>query len=242
MRLPEQIATDRVLLLYLMAGCNRSGAVDGRTKLQKLTFLSEAKLMEREIDALHYKFFRYQFGPFSKDLLNDYEDLYEKDFVSSNFTLKERADYLLDYVSDELRAYKNNKNVFETIDSVCQTYAKLSRQRLVEVVYAMRMEPNGMHGQMKIESMPAFTDILVPERFKGKSKFEIPTSLREDIQSELSGDILTPAEAKKVVSEAEQSLIAKIRERVGPKEKEDFVKRMKREGVSQPAIDRVFQN
>jgi len=85
----------RVLPLALLHAAG--GRIKGKTRFQKLAFIADQRLEERDIDP--YDFIAYDYGPFSKDLMEEVEYLEKKGFVkvtkSRTFGGNKRYDYEL---------------------------------------------------------------------------------------------------------------------------------------------------
>src|ERR671911_716362 len=90
MRKPNQLTIDRALLLYLLQLVEPHGFL-GDVKLQQLAFLCELQMFGKGLKGLHFEFFRYAYGAFSKDLDNDLMSLRRKERIE-NFTVTEPAE------------------------------------------------------------------------------------------------------------------------------------------------------
>ena len=71
MRSPADTTIDRLLLLYLLKISAPFG-IDGDVKLQDLVFLSELQMFGKQATGFHYRFFRYAYGGYSKELADDF--------------------------------------------------------------------------------------------------------------------------------------------------------------------------
>lgn len=80
---PRSHPKQRSMLLTLIDRCG--GVVEGRTKLMKLCFLLEhyddGRLREREAVGAFTDFFIYDHGPFSRDVMNAFNDLRQDGLV-----------------------------------------------------------------------------------------------------------------------------------------------------------------
>jgi len=211
MRRNREIIQDKIMMLYLVSFVKNNHDIEGNLKFQKLFFLTEWKLMESDIKALNFKFFRYRHGPFSKELLCDYSELKEKKYLSSLFNLSEKAIDLLDYVLESIKDIGNNFKIIDNINETCSMYSKYSGLALTKKVYNMEIAPYDLpHKKMKIKDIPPFFDILVPENFKAGTKLEIPEFLMKDIEQEFKGVELTRREEQKLMEESKSRLIELI--------------------------------
>jgi len=91
----HKLKTKQFLPLALLAASD--GEIRGKTRFQKLTFLAEQELTEYDIDP--HDFVAYDYGPFSKDLMEDVEKLESEGLVTINvrqtFGGDDRYDYRL---------------------------------------------------------------------------------------------------------------------------------------------------
>ena len=76
----EQII-DKLLLLYLVDTVNEYGKVEDDLKAQKLVFLAEKSLIQKQLKGFNYDFFRWNKGPFCARLSNDINELLHDDFL-----------------------------------------------------------------------------------------------------------------------------------------------------------------
>ena len=195
MRSSNEIIADRILTLFLVSAAEKSGGISGNVKFQKLVFLSEWNLIKRSIKGLHFKFFAYRLGPFSKELLLDHQDLVAKGYLTGGFALKEKAMDLLDYVLAATSDLKTNAEVLESIQSTCAEYGKYNAPRLMNLVYKMEIEPHDWPGKsIQIGKMPSFLDILVPEVLELPKHFELPDYLLGDIAADFESRELSETE------------------------------------------------
>jgi uncharacterized protein YwgA len=213
MRTPIEVLQDKLLLLYLVSSVKKYGFMEGNLKLQKIVFLSEWQLMSNDIKALHFKYFRYRYGPFSKELLCDNQDLQTDGYLTHQFNLTEKAIDLLDYAIEPIMRYGANLEIFNKIDNICATYSKITGLRLTDKVYRMEIVPYDMPGKMiKIRDIPAFIDILVPENFGSRYVLEVPAALMADIEEEFSGKELTQEEERAAIDRSTERLAELIAE------------------------------
>lgn len=139
--MPEtlEISEEELIPLFLLKA--NDGSVSGRTRMQKLAFL----LDEEELtDYPAYDFIKYDYGPFSKQLLEDLERLENHGLVriteETTFGGHTRYDHQLteqgENVVDQL--LEENEEVREIMDSaekVIREYGTLSIRKLIETVY-----------------------------------------------------------------------------------------------------------
>ncbi len=207
MRKNREIIQDKIMMLYLVAIAKERHQIEGNLKFQKLFFLTEWELMESNIKAFNFKFFRYRFGPFSKELLCDYCDLKKAKYISSLFNLSEKANDLLDYVVESMKDVGNNSEIIDLMTDICNTYAKHAGEVLKRKVYNMEIKPYDFpNKKMKIKEIPTFFDILVPENFRSEKNLEFPDFLIQDLEEEFEGNELTKKEEQKLMEESKNRL------------------------------------
>lgn len=130
---------DRELLPLLLLEAGGERAIKGRTRMQKLVFLLQQQL---EDAPGAYNYFPYDYGPFSRDLYFDIDELVERDVIEETQTqfgddkvvyeyqLGSRAKEYLDRWSegakDELR---------EAASQIKGGYNELDLRKLLELVY-----------------------------------------------------------------------------------------------------------
>lgn len=234
MRTEKQIIKDKILLLYLISLAKKINDIEGNLKLQKLVFLTEWKLMDSDIKAFHFKFFRYRLGPFSKELLCDYNNLKEEKYLKSFFNLTEKAVNFLEYALESIKNLGNNSKIIDKINEICTIYSKYTGIVLTNKVYNMEIEPYDLPGQkMKIKDIPTFFDILVPENFEAKNKLEIPDFLLEDIKQEFENTELTQEEENNIMEESENRMIELILNKTNISEKNKLIQSLINKGVSE---------
>lgn len=118
------------------------GELQGKTRLQKLAFLLDEEALGDRLDA--YTFRKYDYGPFSKALLEDIEALDEKDLVeiTTDRTVggNTRYDYRLTTTGKEvidtvLDRDDDTPRVFTAAEEIATEYGDLPLRELIELVY-----------------------------------------------------------------------------------------------------------
>jgi len=181
--LKEQVV-DKLFLLYTIKRTNELPVgISGNLKLQKLCFLGEWELMKSEAKGLHFKFFRYNNGPFSKDVAEDYKFLAQKRRVyGSIYQLTPDGEILLDSFLKSTRDISDNAIFFDILDKVIKKWGNYFGQALMNEVYKMKIKPHDYPDrEMTIRDIPIHSDILVPEMWNNFVKlFDLPDDLVED--------------------------------------------------------------
>jgi len=185
MKTEKQKISQMLLLLRILA---KDENIWGNLKLQKQVFLNELALIKANIGGLYYKYFRYQLGPFSAELASDFQWVTNAGLAhKTTYKLTDKGQYLVDFLEGTIGDYKNNAQILKLLDKTTQKYQPYDGQRLMKLVYQLLVEPEDMPGaELKIEQMPTFMDILLPDRHEFKYQFQIPPSILEDIKEELA--------------------------------------------------------
>ncbi|MBX0286608.1 helix-turn-helix transcriptional regulator [Halomicroarcula sp. F28] len=123
------------------------GEIEGKTRLQKLAFLLDEEELGDRFDAYSYR--KYDYGPFSKSLLEDTESLEEKNLVeiAKQRTVggNTRYDYALtdtgrDAVSQLSEKEGDISEIFEAAKEIVSEYGDLPLRDLIERVYENHSE------------------------------------------------------------------------------------------------------
>lgn len=118
------------------------GEISGRTRLQKLAFL----LVEEELDDDYpgYEFVKYDYGPFSKDLLTDVESLDDNGVVGEEetrtFSGNQRYDYDLqpdvgEQVKELAESDEEMGEILEAAQEIVDEHGDKPIRELLEDVY-----------------------------------------------------------------------------------------------------------
>jgi len=165
----SQIAWNKVAVLALLRdGRPRNFQSIDNLRIQKLGFRSELKGQEEGNLPAFFKFFRYDLGPYSKDLANQVRALEERDFIDTETRcLTWRGEYLLEYVEPEIRKFEVAQRAIETIRKTCEECRNIrASSSLVNQTYELEVPVAGMGNQiMRVRDIPMNTDIIVPASF-----------------------------------------------------------------------------
>lgn len=180
MRTLKEQTIDQVLLLYLFFLGNEQGGMYGNLKHQKLTFIVEKELVDNKIKAVHFKFFSYNLGPYSKELAEDIKTLIGNGFITTSGKLTERGHSFLSQCKE--RIFGMNEHIISLISQNVKKYARFDGKRLKSIVYGLKVRPHDLpYQELKVKDIPLFLDIFVPELF---TDFELSFNLpEEDIES-----------------------------------------------------------
>lgn len=154
-----QRAIDLALLTYIM---ERGKTYYGRIKLQKTTFLAELKLRDNDLVGTHFRFYRWNKGPFSKELWSAVDLLSAKGFVHKGApSLTRRGQELMEFVLELKRASENRK-FFAVLDEALSFCGPKNGGDLMDAVYDMQVWVENSNTETKIRDILVGTDILVP--------------------------------------------------------------------------------
>jgi uncharacterized protein YwgA len=182
---------DLTAVLYLFNRANTIAPIDGNFKIQKLGFISELRGQEAALRAAHYKFFRYNHGPYSKDLANDVGFLKERGFIDNFNRLTDRGKYLIEYVRPEIAANELSAASIDIVQEVCDEFARFAGIELKRMVYEMSVPVIDYNNcKLKVKDIGYFTDILDPLRLDLKES----ANFSEDIIDDLKNEFCIPLE------------------------------------------------
>jgi len=134
-----EISREQLIPLALLHASGRD--IKGKTRLQKLAFLLDKEELGADFQA--YEFKKYDYGPFSKHLLQDVESLSNEGVVdidkSRTFSGNTRYDYELESnwtdEVEKLAKQDDIQNVFDAAESLVEKYDDMSIRDLVEYIY-----------------------------------------------------------------------------------------------------------
>lgn len=173
MRHAHQMTIDRALLVYLLHLAEPHGLM-GDVKLQQLAFLCELQLFGKGLKGLHFEFFRYAYGAFSKDLDNDLLSLRRKERIE-NFSLADKAEPVLEILKEESAGVDTNERVIEIIDAVVGTYGPKDSGAITQSVEAVEISaPEQPEMKLAIRDISFHSTLLVPSRIEVQGEFTLP--------------------------------------------------------------------
>lgn len=140
-RNPREILADRLLLLWLLYDAMNYKRF-GETKIQKLSFLSEWKMIDNSEKGFNYKFIRLSFGAFSPEVEKDIEwleniKLIEGIPISEKARIFRKTRFGRKLFNDFQEMFKRNRLFLRRIAEVNCEYAKKPLQELVDYVYGL---------------------------------------------------------------------------------------------------------
>lgn len=153
MRMPID---DKVLIMSLISEGSKRGWM-GITKLQKLSFLVESSLSEKNERAFGYEFFMYNQGPMSKQVYEDVESL-----IDNGLVIEDEEGIRLSETGEEIRGLFQGtipKSISFAMSHITDEYASLNTHALVNEVHKMKVRlPSG--AVTRIEDLPRYCVIL----------------------------------------------------------------------------------
>ncbi len=188
MRTPNQIAVDRVLLLYVLQLAEPLGQLSD-VKLQQLCFLCELQTFAKGLKAFHFEFFRFAYGAFSKDLDNDLTSLRRKGRIE-NFAVSDQAKE--DAIPLLLRAIEGeeaNEKVKDIIDAVVAAYGPQDSGTITNSVELVQLStPQDPELKIPIRDIVFHTTLLVPHRIEAQAEFTLPPVIITQLNTVLGYD------------------------------------------------------
>lgn len=134
-----KISREQLIPLALLYASGRN--IKGKTRLQKLAFLLDKEELGDNFKAYNFK--KYDYGPFSKHLLQDTEGLKRDGVVDINktrtFSGNARYDYELEEnwlgEVEDLAEEKDISEIFEAAEMLVEKHKDKSIRDLVEYIY-----------------------------------------------------------------------------------------------------------
>ena len=182
-RTPSQILVDRALLLYILQLAEPHGLLSD-VKLQQLCFLCELQTFAKGVRALHFEFFRFAYGAFSKELDNDLTSLRPKGRVE-NFTVSDQVkDEAIPLLLTAIEGLEANEQVKEIIEAVVATYAQQDSGMITNSVEAVQLStPQDPELKIPIRDIVFHTTLLVPHRIEVRAEFTIPSGIARKLNT-----------------------------------------------------------
>lgn len=173
----EEELIDQFLLLFLVYDANKTGKDIKRTKIHKLTFLSEWSMINKKIKGFTYTFIKLKHGPFSSEVKKDLSNLVENKLLDRGLELTDRG---IEIVGIFWEVLKRNKKAIQKIIDTNKEYAGWSLGPLLEYVYSL---PHPyIKGHPRIRDLKNTTPILYKiSDEKAKEKFAITPAERDSL-------------------------------------------------------------
>jgi uncharacterized protein YwgA len=191
-RSSTETTIDRLLLLYLLKLSAPFG-IDGDVKLQDLVFLSELQLFGKQATGFHYRFFRYAYGGYSKELADDFVALGVKKLLDPGaWTLSPGGETVVKVIPGIAKDRPENETVLSIIQDIVRAYGKYDSSSIVPEVEKIELvlpeKPDAdAEGIAQQESLPIghisfHATLLMPERIQTAVRFEVKPDLLAVLQ------------------------------------------------------------
>ena len=188
MRTPNQITVDRALLSYVLHLAEPYGLLSD-VKLQQLCFLCELQTFGKGFKGLHFEFFRFAYGAFSKDLDNDLTSLRRKGRIE-NFTLSDQAkEEVIPLLLTSIEGVEINEKIKEIIDAVVTVYGSQDSGAITYSVEAVELStPQQPEFKIPIRDITFHTTLLVPDRIDVQAEFTCSHALLAKLNAAMGYD------------------------------------------------------
>jgi uncharacterized protein YwgA len=158
----SEVLLDRFLTLFLVRETIKSGwPITGKLKLLKLIYLAEQRMTKEGIKGFNYNFYRWDYGPFSHELIKDYEYLVDNGFLKEsnhNIDLTERG---LGVLEDCRELLDKNGEIIDYIRKVIKEFGPYRGKKIKKVVYDIpkieekKLISETLHGEELLRRMEA---------------------------------------------------------------------------------------
>ena len=170
--------------------------IDGDVKFQQLVFLSELQLFGKQMTGFHYRFFRYAYGGYSKELADDFVALGVKKLVDPTaWKLAPGGETIVKVIPGIAKERAENETVLSIIQDIIKAYGKYDSSSIVPQVEKIELvlpeKPDAdAEGIAQQESLPIghisfHAILLVPERIQTPVRFEMKPDLLAVLQDVL---------------------------------------------------------
>lgn len=137
----REILSDRLLLLWLLYDA-MSYKRFGETKAQKLTYLSEKKMIDNRDKGFNYDFIKLPYGPYSEDLEKDIDWLEEQRLIeaipiSDDAKVFHESRFGRKMLDDFHELFVRNNLFTRKIAEVNRVYATKNSREIVEYVHSL---------------------------------------------------------------------------------------------------------
>jgi hypothetical protein len=192
-RSPNDTIIDRLLLLYLLKVAASHG-IDGDVKFQQLVFLSELQMLGKQAKGFHYRFFRYAYGGYSKELQDDFVALGAKKFVDpATWKLTPAGETVIKVIPGAVTGVAENETIATIIQDIVQAYGKYDSSSIVPAVEKIELilpekpdaDAEGISQQdtLPIGHVSFHATLLVPERIETPVEFKLKDDLLAALQT-----------------------------------------------------------
>ena len=150
------------------------------TKLQKLVFLSEKKLIDNRIKAFNYRFVKLLHPSYSSELNSDLTHFVKSKYLNEPWFRQTRKMRLV--LEDFSEVFSRNRHVLSLIDDVLSQRARNRTDFLVNMVFHMPWRMT-RYGMQTIEDLKIGTPLLYPlSHEKAHETFKITEEELENLE------------------------------------------------------------
>ncbi len=172
MRQAHHMTIDRALLIWLLRLAEPHGLMSD-VKLQQLAFLAELQMFAKGFRGLHYEFFRFAYGAFSKELDNDLLALRRRERIE-NFSPSDKAEEVLAILEQGVKGVEANEKVAEILAAVVSAYGPKDSGQITQSVEAVEITTAGdVPVTLPIRDISFHTTLLVPHRIEVQGEFTL---------------------------------------------------------------------
>ncbi len=164
----EEKLKNAALFLCLAGRLSRRGVIGDRLKVQKCTFLAAHKQFQERLKGFNLRFYRFDYGPFSKqlwdlrDILMNAGLLEERKQTNREFeelALTASGKALADDLARDILEDDRNVRFTETIEDTARLCTEKHTGQIMDYVYGLEVEPVDGPSQ-SIRDMPQGVDII----------------------------------------------------------------------------------
>lgn len=161
MRNTREFLTDSLMTLAFLNRCAPvEGIVGDRLKVTKLLWLLSESLFSRRLKGLNFSFYRYSYGPFTKELYETWEDLNWAGLLeigrgpTGSIGLTEQGRKVADDFYSDILSRPENEVFRKSLEDVATRWSRSSTSDLLQYVYSMRVRPIGWSDEVTIGNAP----------------------------------------------------------------------------------------
>jgi len=156
----REFLVDGVLMLVLMLRCSPGGPVGDRLKVMKLAFLATYDMFRRRAKGFSYSFYRYQYGPFTSEVYETWQDLSSAGLMElspqpqGQIGLTAAGRDFAEAFAAEVLTRGENSQFDQILSGVADSYGADSTTELLRKVYGMQVRPLGWEDFTTIGATP----------------------------------------------------------------------------------------
>src|SRR5437870_2781202 len=100
-----------------------SFGIDGDVKFQQLVFLSELQMLGKDAKGFHYRFFRYAYGGYSKELQEDFVALGAKKLLDpATWKLTAAGETVVKVFPSAVKGSEQNETIAIILQEIVRAY------------------------------------------------------------------------------------------------------------------------